>query len=90
MNKELWMCIANCPELDIDNKKHCVVTNLDDRYELYPDGCPCGNNSKWEFIKPNCKKCINSKDCVEDINWDNSCEFYFEKNNNLGDTCEMD
>lgn len=43
----MYICIAQCPELDSDGSKHCVVDDPNEMYEWYADGCPCGNNPNW-------------------------------------------
>lgn len=51
---EMMRCIANCPELDYDNSRHCTrcsQTEIDYMYEVYPDGCPVGNNPIWEEVE---------------------------------------
>lgn len=42
-----YICVGNCPELDIDNEPHCRCFDPDKAYTDYPDGCPCGNIPKW-------------------------------------------
>jgi hypothetical protein len=46
---EIYVCNANCPELDSDNSKHCTCTvkNEEDKFNMLNNECPCGNNSKW-------------------------------------------
>lgn len=46
-----YKCTAKCPELDIDNAPHCHCFDLNFEYEMYPDGCPCGNIPIWEPIE---------------------------------------
>lgn len=43
----MYRCVAKCLELDCNNITHCKAVNLDEVYERWPDGCPCGNDPKW-------------------------------------------
>jgi len=47
-----FICFAKCPELDVDNSKHCIATmaSITDREERCGDYCPCGNQEKWKMI----------------------------------------
>lgn len=50
MNEEYkYICVANCPELDLDGVMHCKCMNPETRIEEYPhsNGCPCGNTPMW-------------------------------------------
>lgn len=42
-----YVCLAKCPELDIDNLAHCIISqeDLDNDIE-----CPCGNKPKYEKV----------------------------------------
>ncbi len=44
-----YICISYCPELDIDNLKHCIDTieGIRNREEIHCDYCPCGNLPTW-------------------------------------------
>lgn len=44
-----FICVANCPELDLDNAQHCKCADPKERCELYPYSgeCPCGNTPIW-------------------------------------------
>ncbi len=43
----MYICNAQCPELDSDGSYHCVVDNPDEMYEMYGNDCPCGNKPNW-------------------------------------------
>lgn len=47
-----YKCIANCPELDCDNEKHCTFTEseLESKKEYNEEICPCGNCTKLVLI----------------------------------------
>jgi hypothetical protein len=49
--KYKYICMANCPELDIDGDIHCMTNNPETAFERYIDGCPCGNCPQWEVMK---------------------------------------
>ena len=47
-NGKKYKCVANCPELDLEHHKHCVLdgeTLNSDEYCV--NDCPCGNHTKW-------------------------------------------
>lgn len=48
-----YICIAKCPELDVDGSKRCVATleQIREREEMCHDYCPCGNQEIWEEVK---------------------------------------
>jgi hypothetical protein len=48
-----YKCVANCPELDCNNEKHCTFTEsyLSDKREYDREVCPCGNIEKLELIE---------------------------------------
>ena len=50
-SKYKYICTAKCPELDLDGEPHCKCIDPDKAFERYVDGCPCGNDVKWELIK---------------------------------------
>lgn len=49
MEKQKYICITKCPELDDEGIKHCVATLEErrEREEQHLDYCPCGNQDKW-------------------------------------------
>ena len=57
-DEKRFVCVAKCPELDLDNERHCCGTQkeIDWQYERYEDsGCPVGNIPEWvEEDKLNC------------------------------------
>lgn len=48
-----YICVSNCPELDILNEKHCVYSiNNQNSLDLFKEReCPCGNVNIWEELK---------------------------------------
>lgn len=56
-NKErLYICTANCIELDIDNKRHCscIVRSDEALLDMYRAKCPCENTPIWT-LEEECK-----------------------------------
>ena len=47
-----YICIAKCPELDIDGSKHCIATENETKFgtPYNVDYCPCGNETIWKEI----------------------------------------
>lgn len=47
-----YVCVANCPELDIDNEAHCIFEEsyLEDKREYDLEICPCGNTVDLKII----------------------------------------
>ena len=49
-DEKIFVCVAKCPELDLDKDKHCRATlkEINFQNERYPSsGCPCGNTPVW-------------------------------------------
>ncbi len=44
-----YICVAKCPELDVDKTPHCIeyIHNDEDMIKLLNKECPCGNNPKF-------------------------------------------
>ena len=51
-NNIKFICVAKCPELDMDSYTHCIDTKeeIRSREDKCQDYCPCGNNPIWEEI----------------------------------------
>lgn len=44
-----YVCIADCPELDLDNQSHCIhVLGGDSPGSML--ACPCGNTPLWKPV----------------------------------------
>lgn len=43
-----YVCITPCPELDLDNAKHCALRSLTEHEYQREYECPCGNTPVWE------------------------------------------
>ena len=48
---EQFICTQKCPELDYDNRKHCVEDANGYCHNFYQEFgcCPVGNEPKWEI-----------------------------------------
>jgi hypothetical protein len=49
---KLFICVANCPELDGEKRTHCIQTKvgIKRREEMIGDYCPCGNKAIWKEL----------------------------------------
>jgi hypothetical protein len=50
-----YICVANCPELDCDNSKHCTINSQEEYEEKYlysgTDYCAFSNRPKFNKIE---------------------------------------
>lgn len=52
----MYICTARCPELDLEDSKHCTIDDPVEMYERYVNGCPCGNEPTWERLSESSEK----------------------------------
>ena len=52
IRRKVWVCTANCPELDFEKLKHCTFSEHDLENPRFDNGiCPVGNYTKLEKIQ---------------------------------------